>query len=523
MKRFASLCLLSAVAGYISLTQEMLWFRAVSYVTGGEPVVFAEVLGCFLVGAALGSLLGNWITRRGGDPMPLLGKALATAAVTYFLMIPLSAWALTVKGPGLAIIYLAVTLTALFAGTVLPVVCQIAITGEQDEGVGFSMSWIYAANIVGSTLGPILTGFVLLNHFRMVDLVLAVGLATLLLAIVVSWRERRWPVLYAAIGLAFVASHGMLYESLLERFHFKHEFARNGAYKYLLENRHGIIAVHSSEKRLEGHMTDVIYGGAIYDGTFNLDPLADSNLIVRAYMASTLHRNPARVLVIGLSSGSWARVVLDDPRVKQMDIVEINPGYLELIAKYPPQAQLLTDPRVRIFVDDGRRWLQRNPKERFDFILMNTSFHWRDGSTNLLSREFLTLCKERMNPGGVIYYNSTASKDVKWTAANVFGNATEYQNFVAGSDAPFDMSSAERLEHLRIDQGTLEGRSLLDRLAIYPFPDLKESLGREVSEKRLQVITDDNLMTEFKPRDRRWIDEDRSWSSLWRRLGPVVK
>lgn len=523
MKKFAVLSLLAAIAGYISLTQEMLWFRVVSYATGGSPVVFAQVLGAFLVGAALGSLLGDRITRKAERPLEVLGVALAAAAATYYLMIPLSAWAFTVKGPGMALVYVAVALTALFAGTVLPVVCQIAVSGAYGDKVGMSMSWIYAANIVGSVLGPVLTGFVLLNHFSLTTLVLAATLATLVVAVAVSARAPGRALAYVALGAAFVALHGPLYDALLEKFHFKHEYAANGRYKYLVENRHGIIAVHSTEHRLEGHVTDVVYGGSIFDGTFNVDPLVDSNLIVRAYMARALHANPAKVLVIGLASGSWARVLLDDPRVRSMDVIEINPGYLELIARYPAQAAILSDPRVRIFVDDGRRWLYRHPEERFDFILMNTTFHWRDGSTNLLAREFLELSKAHMNPGGVIFYNSTASKDVKWTAANVYRHATEYLNFVAASDEPFAMPPSERLAHLRIPEDTPEGRALLDRLATYQFPDLKSEIGPLVADEGIQVITDDNLVTEFKPRDRRWVDETRSWASLWRRLSPVVK
>ena len=67
-----------------------------------------------------------------------------------------------------------------------------------------------------------------------------------------------------------------------------------------------------------------------------------------------------------------------------MDIVEINPGYLQLIADYPMVSSLLRNPKVRIYVDDGRRWLVAHPDARYDLVLMNTSFHWRDHSTNLV-------------------------------------------------------------------------------------------------------------------------------------------
>ena len=48
MRRFFVL-FFAAATGYVSLTQEMLWMRAVSYATGGEPATFAHVLGFFLL------------------------------------------------------------------------------------------------------------------------------------------------------------------------------------------------------------------------------------------------------------------------------------------------------------------------------------------------------------------------------------------------------------------------------------------------------------------------------------------
>ena len=44
-----------------------------------------------------------------------------------------------------------------------------------------------------------------------------------------------------------------------------------------------------------------------------------------------------------------------------------------------------------IYVDDGRRWLLAHPSVRYDAIVANTTFNWRDHSTGLLSVEFLTL------------------------------------------------------------------------------------------------------------------------------------
>src|ERR1041385_9202333 len=121
----------------------------------------------------------------------------------------------------------------------------------------------------------------------------------------------------------------------------------------------------------------------MYDGMFNVDPISNSNGIRRAYMVAALHPNPQAVLEIGLASGSWSRVLMAYPAVKSITIVEINPGYLDLVRQYEPQRDLLTASNVQINIDDGRRWLMRHPEAKFDFILQNTTWHWRDHITNL--------------------------------------------------------------------------------------------------------------------------------------------
>src|SRR5262249_4299792 len=129
---------------------------------------------------------------------------------------------------------------------------------------------------------------------------------------------------------------------------------------------------------------DLVYGGGFYDGAFNTDPVINTNRIRRAYMTACLHPDPKQALEIGLSSGSWAQVLASYSKFPELTIVEINPAYLQLIALYPEVASILTDPKVAIHCDDGRRWLNRNPGPKYDLILMNTTMHVREQTTLLL-------------------------------------------------------------------------------------------------------------------------------------------
>jgi spermidine synthase len=154
--------------------------------------------------------------------------------------------------------------------------------------------------------------------------------------------------------------------------------------------------------------------------------------------------------------------------------------------------------------DDGRRWLNRHPDEKFDFILMNTTYHWRSMLTNLVSADFLQLCKAHLKPGGVIYYNTTEAEDVAYTTAQMFQHVVRYNNFVAGSDSPFDMTVDERranlLRYVRngkpvLDVSREDQRDVLEGMASADLSDQGEILR---SAPGLWLITDDNMASEFK-------------------------
>src|SRR5262249_32078796 len=120
----------------------------------------------------------------------------------------------------------------------------------------------------------------------------------------------------------------------------------------------------------------------------------------------------------------------------------------DLIRKYSELDSLLTDPKVTIHIDDGRRWLRRHPGAEFDVIIMDATSHWRDHSTNLLSVEFLKLCQEHLKRGGVFYLNTTGCEDTIFTAARVFKHIIRYNRFAAVSDSPFAMTKQEQRQNL---------------------------------------------------------------------------
>ena len=296
-----------------------------------------------------------------------------------------------------------------------------------------------------------------------------------------------------------------MFATLYERLQFKYEFD-DDEFEQLIETRSGVVAVGED---------GTVYGGGMYDGGFNIGLKNDVNRIYRAYALSAIHPDPKRVLMIGLGSGSWGRVIADHAQVESLKVIEINPGYLTMLRR-SPGAQFLDHRKVEIVIDDGRRWLRHHPEERFDAIVMNTTFHWRAHATNLLSVEFLELARAHLREGGVLYYNTTWSGAVLKTAATVYPHAMRVGSFVAVSDSPMRIDRTHWGNVLRtyvvegrpvLDLGTEAGKAALrdtlgmaDTLALDPPPDEHGMEGRASLLRRHageRVITDDNMGTEW--------------------------
>src|SRR5262249_5137558 len=148
--QFLLILILAAATGYISLSQEILWFRVISYTTGGRPTVFAHLLGFLLFGIAFGALLAKRVCEARRDyTLPFTAIMLTLSGLFYYFSVPLTAYLMTVSATfGLNACYLAVAVIALLVGSVFPVLCHYAI--KTKASAGLLLSWVYFANILGA-------------------------------------------------------------------------------------------------------------------------------------------------------------------------------------------------------------------------------------------------------------------------------------------------------------------------------------------------------------------------------------
>ena len=499
--------LVTGLVGFVTLSHEILWVRAVSFMTMGSAKAFPWVLALFLAGIAVGALAARPLERR-VTGRGLLSALVATVAVAW-VSIPAMAWMVTTVEPRWTLLW--VFLGASLWGLVLPLFSQAFVAA--DEAAGEGLSKLYAANIAGAVAGTLATGFVgldVLGLETVAGLVAALGLVAAWVAARVLGAGKGGLIPLAGVGALVVLGGPTLFDGLWERLYFK-EWYKGQRFEMRSETRSGVVGVMAN---------GLVVGGGAYDGTTNLRPaafdLVRENHIHRAYAASFLHPNPKRVLVVGLSMGAWSQVLVHHPQVEEVVIVEINPGYLDLIPQVPEVAGLLDNPKVRMVVDDGRRWLRNHRQERFDLIVMNTTFNWRMMASNLLSTDFLGMVRPHLKEGGVLFYNSTFSLEARRTALESYPHVLHLANFLAVSDTPFDLDYerwkrtllAYRIEgEAMVDEDVLEEAWMLDRLLDWyrsldrtdlPWSATIETRARlEETTRDARIITDDNMGTEW--------------------------
>ena len=495
---------ISAASGFVALAYEIVWYRVLSVMTRGVASSFGLLLDAYLLGLAVGARASTVFCRdagKTGDAPELRALALfvGVANVVAAGVVPAFAWSarLTDYRVGLGM----VAVGAGLLGSVLPLVSHFGI--DPDDRAGARLSYVYLANILGSAAGSLVTGFVLMDRLHLVAiarLLVALGLG-LVAPLIALGRFRRGAaaVAYLALGacaLAALASVPALYDRVYERIIYKNEFDGSQRFSRIVENKNGVIAVAED---------GTVYGGGAYDGVVNTSLRSNVNGIVRAYVAGALHPAPRDVLLIGLASGSFATVISQLPGVERLTVLDINPGYTEVIAAYPEVRGILGDPKVTFVFDDGRRWLARHDDPRFDLIFMNTTHHWRAHITNLLSVEFMELARRHLAPGGVFYFNTTDSFDVQQTAARTFPYLWRITNFVAVSDSPFRFDRDRwrwLLATMRLgpkpvlDLARDEDRKLYDELCTFNDIEPRDSILERT--KDATVITDDNMVVEWR-------------------------
>ncbi|MGD9040888.1 MAG: polyamine aminopropyltransferase [Desulfobacteraceae bacterium] len=113
-----------------------------------------------------------------------------------------------------------------------------------------------------------------------------------------------------------------------------------------------------------------------------------------------VHPDPSRILIIGGGDGGTAREVIKHPNVELVHVCELDEEVVNACRKYLPSlASSLEDPRVKVFYEDGAKFITKHPKS-YDVIIVDSTDPLGPGQI-LFQEPFYQAMKEALTEEGI--------------------------------------------------------------------------------------------------------------------------
>jgi len=446
-------------AGIGALATEITASRLLAPYFGSSTIVWANLIGIVLAALAVGYWLGGRVADRRPRPA-LLGSIVLVAAVCVAAIPFVAKPFLDITVEGLddasagAVIGSFVAVLLLFAppvvllGTVSPFAIRLAVVSVETAGAVAGR--LYALSTAGSLLGTFLSALVLIpalgtqRTFLVIAALLAVSACLLLGA--------RYLVVAAAL-VALVAvppgavkpEAGLLHEET--SYHQYIQVVEKPDGRRLLSLNEG-VAVHSVWR------PDSVLTGGVWDAFLAIPPL--------------LGRQLERVAILGNAAGTTARALGVYYPEAYVDGVELDPAVSRVGRRYFAMDE---NPRLTVHDADARPYL-RSTDRLYDLIVVD-AYRQPYVPFYLATREFFSLVRAHLTPGGIVALNVAAVPDDKRlvdavgsTLAAEFPEvlawpALRFNTIVLGLTEPLAAAGIER----RLRRGSADLASLRELLA----------------------------------------------------------
>ncbi len=420
---------LAFLSGFSTLCCEVLWARFISFVCHSNPYTFTALLGLFLMGLGMGSLvfrffLAPWIDRTGRRGcFLLLGVVQVVFAAAGLAALLYGTWLIISSGPKaqaqlvpanqfsqrylwpLFTAFIFVFIPSVVIGVVFPLIC--AAFARTVGTVGRSVGLVYGLNTAGCIVGSLAPVFVLIPLFEIQNSLLAVLFFNGLIGALLIWFLG---VKYSSAfsGLLKVAGASILAIALLLTCIYT---PRDLTQKVFLK---GVMwvgpeseIIHYGEGRTGTSIVvrDKIDGFLdLFINSVNEVPttfLAQGIFRLMGHLGPLLHHDPGDVLVICFGGGIAAGALNLHPAVKSLDIVDLESSVVDAARLlWVVNNNIHDSEKIEVFIEDGRNFLLTRQKE-YPLILCDSTHPKAGDSWVLYTREFYQLMNSRLADPGV--------------------------------------------------------------------------------------------------------------------------
>lgn len=426
------------LAGFVCLSYEIVATKILYYFFNESTITASSVISIFLFGIGIGSFIFGKFEKKISDKKNFVLKAqllIATYAVLIFPNFNIVPYFFNLIHPfigdsakmillsKLIVSFFYLIFPAVLMGMVFPAIIVMSI--DKIEQLPEKLGVIYGFDLFGAVLGALLSGFLFIPFWGIKTLIFLAVLINLSICLLIFFQKNKKFVLMvlifffaafffyliinpfdsrakihpqSAVQEKYISRDNLLLSNendpnyfqkvkIKEKIFFSHspfgelsvfdEVFDNQQHRYLyIETRVQCSTVGLKEKQVsEINFVNV-----------SLDAIDESNL---------------DVLNIGLGCGFTLSEIARHPKVKTVDVVEINPLMPEAAKCFSEFTDnVLDNPKANIIINDGYKYLLGTGK-RYDLIIMDIDHPSLIYSSNLYTLEFYKLVEQSLKKNGL--------------------------------------------------------------------------------------------------------------------------
>jgi len=391
------LALIVFTVGLSILGAEIAAARLLAPYFGASTIVWANTIGIVLVALSIGYWYGGRLadrnpTREGLYRIVLL-SGLLLAAVPFiadpFLRLAIDALDSISAGAfvgSLLGVTVLVAFPILVSGAVAPYALRLAVADVEHAGTVSGR--LYAISTVGSLLGTFLSALLCIPLIGTRRTFIVFGLALVMLA-VVGLAKRRLLLAPVSLALALALPVGTVKGETDAGARVIHEADTEYQYARVVEELDGTRSLELNEGQVVHSLRR--------PGTYLTGNYWDEMLVLPF---AALDRPPRSIAILGNAAGTTARAYGHFFPATRIDAVEIDGELTGIGRRYFG----MRGPHLNTHTADARPYLRRT-KQRYDVIVVD-AYRQPYIPFYLATKEFFTLARARLRPGGVVIVNS---------------------------------------------------------------------------------------------------------------------
>ncbi|MFH1940533.1 MAG: fused MFS/spermidine synthase [bacterium] len=498
--------------GFTSVVAQVLLMRELVVIFYGNELSLGTILGVWLFWTAAGSGgLAKILHKKGNLRLRfgLIQLLLALVLPLILLLVRVSKEILNIT-PGELIGYIPMLLitlitlapVCLLSGLLYTVACQLLHHHEQKDSAPIGK--VYLLEAVGAGIGGVAASFIFVRFASPAQTVLLLSIVNLLSALIVGnlnpFRSRGlrilWLTLLPILVSIFFYRISQNLQTFCDRILWK---------GYDVVASQNTIFGNISVTKMDSQVSFFENGLLIFSAPDRLT--AEESV----HYALLEHPYPKKVLLIGGGLGGGISETLKHPSVESVDYVELDPAVVRLAKQLlpPEQAQVLTNPKVKVHHIDGRRFIRRTPM-KYDAVILNLPNPYTAQINRFYTVEFFREAAKKLLPGGILSIQLASSENaigpelsdflsaISSTLSSVFPEKIaipgETARFIV-SNSPGELTSDPEILIQRLKERDLQTLYVREYYLPYQMSDERQTYLKS----RLHPVSSDRLNRDFKP------------------------